>query len=366
MSVADMPEQMNALPSLWFNTDDHAPADRLDAMNELGHGLYDYRRAGKGRQADGGKDKGPTLRLRAFSLGGVAASSFENSLLATKSTNRLDPAFNEMMFLRVIWKGRVQAQSGDTQKLLHPGSIHLMHARHTLPRIEEGSGISLRLSYDSVGYDPARHPRIMSFRTDGWIGQTIVAAGRSLFENLPRMTPAKARAIEPLLTALVRALMTSGRLDDEAHASLRAARSAAMKRYVLAHLLDDDLQARRLQSVFHASRATVFRAFEDVGGVARFVRQQRLEAVYRELRAAKPRRGIIRQIAEKYGFPDQCAFYRAFRSSYGLRPSDVLAGCRGASAVVSRDAAAPSPLGVPNLASFWSSNGAGSLPAEAV
>ncbi|MEM8744999.1 MAG: AraC family transcriptional regulator [Pseudomonadota bacterium] len=360
-----MPEQMNALPSLWFNTDDHAPADRLDAMNELGHGLYDYRRAARASRADGRKEKGPTLRLRAFSLGGVAASSFENSLLATRSTGRLDPAFNEMMFLRVIWKGRVLAQSGDTQALLLPDSIHLMHARHTLPRIEEGSGISLRLSYESVGYDPSRHPRIMSFRTDGWIGQAVVAAGRSLFQSLPTLTPAKAKALEPSLIALVRALMSSDRLDDEAHASLSAVRAAAMKRYVLKHLLDDDLQARRLQSVFHASRATVFRAFEDVGGVARFVRQQRLEAVYRELRTVTPRRGIIRQIAEKYGFPDQCAFFRAFRSCYGLRPSDVLAGCRVARGAPLRDATAPSMLGVPNLASFWSSNGAGSPPAEA-
>jgi len=52
---------------------------------------------------------------------------------------------------------------------------------------------------------------------------------------------------------------------------------------VIAHLDDLDLGVATLEEAFHCSRASIYRQFEDEGGVAAFVRWERLQRCYVEL-----------------------------------------------------------------------------------
>ncbi|MEM9782088.1 MAG: AraC family transcriptional regulator [Pseudomonadota bacterium] len=354
--VGEVTKPIDALASFRFDSDDYRPTDRLDAMKEVYSGLKDCSRVEIGSEGD--DRQRPTLKLRAWSLGVMAASSFESAHLTTKTTDSLDPELSEMLFLRLVAKGQIHAESGDEQILLRPGQIYMGHARHTLHRVNAASGVSLLVPYADVGYDPCCHPRIMAVRSDMWFGRVVEAAVHTLFEALPGMTPAEAQTVQPSLTALVRALLRADSLDDEAQEVVRSHRAAAMRQYVVANLQDQGLSVQRLQAVFGASRTTVYRAFEDVGGVARFVREQRLHAIYRRLCTAPPTYGVIRTVAEEFGFSDQSVFTRAFRSLHGVRPSDVIGTRCLLSEASSCVPAGPSRLGVISMASFWSANSA--------
>ena len=339
------------LPSLQFNSDDYHPSDRLEAMNAFSHGLYEYAPYDGHLCREAPSD--PMLRLKAWSLDGIAAAAFENSPVTAQSVRDRNAAFDDQIFLRVIQLGSVAAASDDAEAVLLPGSIHLMHANNRLQPSETGSVISLRFPYESVGYDPFRHPRFLSFSTDLWVGRTVDAAIQTLFESLPSMTTAEAKDVEPVITSLVRAMLSSRPLDDEAHAAVASARTSAMRRYIQAHLRDPGLDTQRLRDVFNTSRATIYRAFEDVGGVAKFVRDQRLHAIYRELVETPPERGAIRRVAEKYCFWDQSSFVRAFRTAFGARPGEIIGSQMrvDAQCVASNGRVA---LKGPTLASFWS------------
>ena len=79
---------------------------------------------------------------------------------------------------------------------------------------------------------------------------------------------------------------------------------------------------------FSMSRATLYRLFEDFGGVRHYIQMRRLLQAYRSL--ARMREGDrIGAIALRFGFSDQAAFSRAFRAAYGLSPREVATIARG-------------------------------------
>lgn len=74
-----------------------------------------------------------------------------------------------------------------------------------------------------------------------------------------------------------------------------------------------------------ASRATLYRAFEPVGGVAAFIRSERLRACLSDL--ARLARGEITatlgELAMRRGFESDAQFSRAFKAEFGMTPSDA-------------------------------------------
>lgn len=79
------------------------------------------------------------------------------------------------------------------------------------------------------------------------------------------------------------------------------------------------ISVRQLYRVFQAKRTTV----------ARHIRTRRLEHCRRELRDPLMATQRISAIATRWCFPDAAAFSRAFRSAYGVSPSDYRASVTG-------------------------------------
>ena len=94
-------------------------------------------------------------------------------------------------------------------------------------------------------------------------------------------------------------------------------------RYVEGNLTARDLGAEKLASAFGLSRATLYRLFEPVGGVASFIRERRLAHARQELTRAGLQNRRIGPIAYQAGFHSIAAFNRAFRATYGDTPRNV-------------------------------------------
>jgi AraC-like DNA-binding protein len=71
------------------------------------------------------------------------------------------------------------------------------------------------------------------------------------------------------------------------------------------------------------SRATLYRLFEPLGGVAAYVRRQRLLRAKRDLASIALDGQTISAIARRNGFIDDASFRRAFRQAFGVSASDV-------------------------------------------
>lgn len=80
---------------------------------------------------------------------------------------------------------------------------------------------------------------------------------------------------------------------------------------------------------FKVSRAHLYRAFASDGGVAKVLREIRLDAAYRELTGAVRTPRSITEIAYSLGFSSGNQLLRSFRARFGMTPSQARAGEQG-------------------------------------
>lgn len=98
-----------------------------------------------------------------------------------------------------------------------------------------------------------------------------------------------------------------------------------VRQAVQRHLCSPALGPAMLCQIAGISRSQLYRLFEHVGGVARYIRRRRLLCAHATLSAPENRRTIA-EVANDLCFADASAFSRAFRSEFGYRPSDLRSG----------------------------------------
>ena len=89
----------------------------------------------------------------------------------------------------------------------------------------------------------------------------------------------------------------------------------------------------KLARTFGLSRASLYRLFEPVGGVASYIRTRRLARARQELTAPGLEDRRIGPIAYRAGFQSIPAFNRAFRAAYGQTPRSTRTTTKGAPTV---------------------------------
>ncbi|WP_024888775.1 helix-turn-helix domain-containing protein [Luteimonas huabeiensis] len=92
------------------------------------------------------------------------------------------------------------------------------------------------------------------------------------------------------------------------------------------HIGDPDLGATRLQRSFGVSRPTLYRMFQPVGGVSRYIRERRLLAAHQRLRR-EPGSSITFLLYD-LGFESERQFQRAFQACFGMSPAQWREHCR--------------------------------------
>jgi AraC-like DNA-binding protein len=175
------------------------------------------------------------------------------------------------------------------------------------------------------------HDRIRARRPMfGWSltsakGHLLSSALRALWLGLPRAKAADARPLAAGFVDLVNGLLATDPGPDEAEAVARAT-ARAMKEYLRANLHRPEVGVDDLCRRFRCSRATVYRLFRPVGGVNRFLVDQRLKRCLVALTDAGPAQALrVRDVAEAWGFDDPAHFSRRFTCAFGMAPSEAKA-----------------------------------------
>ncbi|MCQ9134214.1 AraC family transcriptional regulator [Streptomyces hilarionis] len=149
----------------------------------------------------------------------------------------------------------------------------------------------LQLVADTTVYEPADAPRLGTVVTD-------------------LVTTAFAHAVDADL-----------RLPPETHGRTLVLR---VKEFIRRHLDDPGLTPAAIAEAHHVSRSYLYRQFQAEGlTVASYIRDQRLDNARRELVDPRLRALPIHAVAARWGFPRAAEFTRAFRTAYGLPPSEL-------------------------------------------
>lgn len=147
----------------------------------------------------------------------------------------------------------------------------------------------------------------------------------SLWNSRLQTTVEEAQAISEGVAALVMAYFGPLAVPENLP-EVQAATAAAIRQYIAHHFSDPRLSPEFLAAHFQVSRAQIYRLFNPFGGVASYIRQQRLKWCLAELsKPANCHRRII-DIALAAGFNDESHFSRLFRQTFGVSPGEVRHG----------------------------------------
>jgi AraC-like DNA-binding protein len=98
---------------------------------------------------------------------------------------------------------------------------------------------------------------------------------------------------------------------------------AMIKRRIADNLETDALTVSELCRHFQISRATLYRLFEADGGLAHYVREQRLNLAFRQLLSPAAQDSRLIDLAVGMRFSSDSTFIRAFRRKFGLTPGEL-------------------------------------------
>ncbi|MEM6384084.1 MAG: helix-turn-helix domain-containing protein [Pseudomonadota bacterium] len=184
------------------------------------------------------------------------------------------------------------------------------------------------IPHELIGFDPSKHPSFVTLDLDSPQGRLLASAQDELWAAKQNGSAADEELLAAVFVDLVRKLMLgqSGKNDHELAAQLPM--RVLLKDHIAVNLHRPDLGAETLAMTFNVSRPTIYRHFEESRGVARYVRNARLERCFFELSIPSGERGRVAAVARRWHFHDAANFSRLFRERFGISPSEVSNGRR--------------------------------------
>lgn len=227
-------------------------------------------------------------------------------------------------------QGEIRFSSGRREVALRPGDIGLFDMAQPSRTVLLGAGddhnrlmalilqravLAPRLAYPdsaTASFLPAshHHARVLA----------------SQFAALWQVPAAEADSLNATIDSMVDLVAAAvGRAADAEGDVERAERHlyrAMIKRHIAANL-ESSLAAADLCRRFQIPRASLYRLFEADGGLARYVREQRLNRALILLIAPTAQGRRLIDIALDLRFSSDSTFVRAFRRKFGLTPGEI-------------------------------------------
>jgi AraC-like DNA-binding protein len=305
------------VPKVSFDVSDLAASERLAAFSLLTQSLYECVPASESKAFDV-RATGYHVADQIYSVATYTPASFR------RDERHLRSPGSDFLVLEAQLAGEQRLAMEVGPVVLLPQHIHL---RDWACGFEsEATAMSLlslvipRSQLQFAGAMGLTNP-VVAWSMESAEGRLLLVLWRELLESLERVTQAEAERLTLAFVGFVDGLL-SRRQTRDAPVTL-----AAMQQFLIARLRGD-VGVADLCRHFHVSRSTVYRLFEPVGGVLRFLNAARLERCRVQLRHADPERDLVGEIAASWGYSDASDFSRRFRTHFGVTPSAVLGAAR--------------------------------------
>lgn len=235
-----------------------------------------------------------------------------------------DRCHDYLLFER-FYEGGGQADVADQDFTVHPSRLHLIDMSQRYISLKERSlSRGVCIPHALLGYERGEEPVFTSVDLDTPKGRLLAAAHAELVNTRADRSSQDMALIAQSFVGLVRQLMLGDKGSNGPSADRDLPLTLLLQDYIAANLHDPALDVDRLTIVFNVSRATLYRHFDQDGGVARYIRDRRLDRSFFELAAAEPRHGQISRVLRRWHFASPKSFNRAFHERFGMSPSDCM------------------------------------------
>lgn len=220
--------------------------------------------------------------------------------------------------------GFSRGRAGDFNIDRDPGSIYVIDSAQRMEHIQTRySTQSIFIPKAVAGFDHDRHPVLTKFPSGQSIGRLLSDLFNDLFGDLLQNHSFEIAKLEQLKACLEMAMGADVR-EGDIRRHVRDALRNTICTYVERNLEHENLSVTSILKEFGVSRASLFRMFEDRGGVREFITSRRLLSAVLDLSDGPVLRGDIAMTAEKWGFTSSGNFNRAVRREYGVAPGSLV------------------------------------------
>ncbi len=244
-------------------------------------------------------------------------------LLVHDPAARTDICHDYLLFERFL-SGGGHGQVADTGFDIAPSHLHLIDmSQHyqTLQQRSQSRGIFI--PHAAIGYVRGEEPVLTSVELNSPQGRLLAAAHAEMLAALERDNEDSATLLVQTFLELVSRLMLSRGIRQSTTQNQDLPLKLLLRDFVSANLHRPDLDMGMLTSAFGVSRATIYRHFDEDGGIVRHIRNRRLDRCFLELAKTKRERGRVAAVARRWHFTDATHFSRLFRERFGMSPSRI-------------------------------------------
>lgn len=308
-------DQIKRIPSHSMSTADIAPEHQLEAWQSMV--------AFVSVEPQRPREQGFRGRISSWSLGSLALVNAATETCAFTRGNRLLRAdsFDHWTML-VPLSGIMVADEGATVAESGACQVRALH------RVDWGFNSDLDALFLVVPRDLCTPhatgiDRLHGTNLPPGPGGLLADYFRSLHRQLPELTLDHLPGLIEATRSMVVACTVPSRSSlEQAMPAMRATQMERAKQFIRDNLLQPDLGARELCRYLGMSRSSLYRLFEPLGGVARYIRSARLLDAHRALSTASDTRPVY-TIARELGFDDPSEFSRAFKHQFGYSPTEA-------------------------------------------
>ena len=236
----------------------------------------------------------------------------------------------DMLFIYRYLEGHGMGRSGEEPFSMRPGQVSLRDASRHFEAVQTPAIYQLiYFDRESVGYDPSMGPPLLQFSSRSPMGCLFDAEFDYFFSQLMgNVGSIEMRRLDQLRSCLHFALLGE-RSPTDVRTVARDALGNVIRLHIESRLKCPTLSATTLLREFGLSRATLYRIFEDDGGVRRYINDRRLYRAVSQISQSPMVRGAISQAAADWGFSSGANFNRAVRNAFGVAPNSLF-GRQGA------------------------------------
>ncbi|MCR9139821.1 MAG: helix-turn-helix domain-containing protein [Alphaproteobacteria bacterium] len=245
-------------------------------------------------------------------------------MLVHDPQTRKDACHDYLLFER-FYAGGGRAEVADVGFDVTPSRLHLIDMSQRYVSMKDRcQSRGICIPHAALGYARGEEPVMTSVALDSPKGRLLAAAHAELVAVQADGTAEDAALIAQTFVGLVRQLMLGPEPGNAPVDDRDLPLTLLLQDFVATNLHRPDLDVDTLTSAFGISRATLYRHFENEGGVSRFIRNRRLDRCFFELAGAKAERGQVAATARRWHFTDATHFNRLFRARFSISPSACL------------------------------------------
>lgn len=231
----------------------------------------------------------------------------------------------DFYLLQVILAGEYRGNFAGRDLYAKPGDMFILDLTRPLDsRKEAGARISVVIPRKDIGKQLAMK------NLHGLVLSSKAAINRLLFDFivsldglLDNMEAHAIPDVQESLMTLVNAALSGATLTHAQYMSI----NLSMRQHVIAfidqHLSNPELGPRMIMQHFRLSHSHLYRAFEPDKGIAKLIRNKRLDMACRMILQQREQSLSLKEIAYKCGFPGRTQFSRFFQDRFGIAPKEL-------------------------------------------